>query len=469
MSDSPDDTPSTAPAAPPRHLMLAWLREGARTALMLRPRWDRLDTSPAMMAVLFVLGLALSVLIQRLYVEGPALFYWQAFNAGWLSLALLPWCAWLVRGGRGADAAPDTPRLFTMLQAQAIALSVLAGALYLAMMYGRLNTTKLGPLANLAIWMAPPAIALLPQLLLLWRGGKREPLPSATAMLVLIGCFALNIAARPADFWYPMQREEAGPRQFALTQELVEAQQQLLSKQLAALQPQRPGKVDLYALTFAPYYADVFRRESGMVAQVMAQRFDAGGRVLQLVNHAHTAGSQAWATQLNLRRAIAHMAQLMDRDEDILFIHLTSHGGANGFLASQFTPLSMQNLTPQTLKQWLDDAGIRNRVISISACYSGSWIAPLADENTLVMTAADADHTSYGCGSKSELTFFGRAMYDEQLRNSTRSFEQAHAAARKIILQREQEAGKTDGYSNPQISVGPQIRARLARMLEPTT
>mgnify|MGYP000623762907 CR=1 FL=1 len=24
------------------------------------------------------------------------------------------------------------------------------------------------------------------------------------------------------------------------------------------------------------------------------------------------------------------------------------------------------------------------------------------------MTAADADHTSYGCGRKSELTFFGR-------------------------------------------------------------
>ena len=76
------------------------------------------------------------------------------------------------------------------------------------------------------------------------------------------------------------------------------------------------------------------------------------------------------------------------------------------------------------------------------------------------MTAADADHTSYGCGSKSTLTFFGQAMYDEQLRH-TWSFEQAHAAARKIIDQREREAGKDDGYSNPQISVGPRIRERL--------
>jgi hypothetical protein len=79
------------------------------------------------------------------------------------------------------------------------------------------------------------------------------------------------------------------------------------------------------------------------------------------------------------------------------------------------------------------------------------------------MTAADADHTSYGCGSRSELTFFGRAMYDEQLRQ-TRSFEQAHAQARLVIDQREKDAGKTDGYSNPQIAMGQGMREHLTRL-----
>lgn len=55
-------------------------------------------------------------------------------------------------------------------------------------------------------------------------------------------------------------------------------------------------------------------------------------------------------------------------------------------------------------------------------------------------------------------------MYDEQLRDKTRSFEQAHNAARSVIKQREIDAGKDDGYSNPQISVGAAIRARLARL-----
>jgi hypothetical protein len=61
------------------------------------------------------------------------------------------------------------------------------------------------------------------------------------------------------------------------------------------------------------------------------------------------------------------------------------------------------------------------------------------------------------------LTYFGRAMFDEQLRH-TRSFEQAHAAARAVIEQREQESGKSDGYSNPQIRVGADIRSQLSRL-----
>jgi len=52
-------------------------------------------------------------------------------------------------------------------------------------------------------------------------------------------------------------------------------------------------------------------------------------------------------------------------------------------------------------------------------------------------------------------------VFDEQLRHTV-SFEAALGAARPIIEQREQQAGKTDGYSNPQIHVGRAVRERLA-------
>jgi len=258
----------------------------------------------------------------------------------------------------------------------------------------------------------------------------------------------------------PWQAELAGdtparPR-FELSQETFQAQQALLEQSLAALAPQRPGTVDLYGIVYAPYAQDVFLRESAMVADVLAQRFEADGRVLQFVNHAQATATTPWATPTNLRRAIAAAAARMDRDEDVLAIYMTSHGAMDFQLASRHSPLQVPALTPADLREALDEADVRRRVVVVSACYSGGWVEPLAGPDTLVMTAADATHTSYGCGSRSELTFFGRALFDEQLRK-TRSFRQAFEQAVPVIKQREEEGGKTDGFSNPQLHMGERI------------
>ncbi len=178
--------------------------------------------------------------------------------------------------------------------------------------------------------------------------------------------------------------------------------------------------------------------------------------MLHLLNHAGTALTHPWATPLNLQRAIDALAARMDRDNDVLVVYLTSHGARDFKLAASHWPLEVPPLSPSELRAALDKAGIRNRVIAVSACYSGGWVDVLAGDTTLVMTAADATHTSYGCGQLSELTFFGRAMFDEQLRK-THSFERAFARAVPIIEQREIDAGKDDGFSNPQIRVGAGI------------
>jgi hypothetical protein len=153
----------------------------------------------------------------------------------------------------------------------------------------------------------------------------------------------------------------------------------------------------------------------------------------------------------------------MDRENDVLVVYLTSHGAGDFRLEAANPPLELDTVSPGELRQALDNAGIRNRVIVVSACYSGGWVGPLADDHTLVMTAADATHTSYGCGRGSELTFFGRAVFDEQLRK-THSFEQAFAQAVPVIQRREEEARKPDGFSNPQISAGEKLRPVLQQL-----
>jgi hypothetical protein len=449
-----------------------WWREGLRTGFFLRPRWDGLHTGPAIMAWLVGIIVLMHIGFQRLYFEtGPIKFQWQAFASGWLLTVAYAWASYLVRGKDSrkddSQAAPDAAHLFTALLAQDAVLFLIISPLGVAIVHHFDFYRKGREWATWAFFLVPLIWYLAAQLLLLWRGSDRSKGAMFAASLALV-CSTLLVAyARPSEFWqYDYSAaENKQPKQLKLTQAVMEAQPQLLAKRLSELKPQRRGVIDLYAITYAPYGDDVFRRESGMVAQVMTQRFDAGGHVLQLVNHVDTVGSLPWATPLNLERTIAKFAQVMDKNEDILFIHLTSHGGADGKLASYFWPMEVEPLQPAQLKRWLDKAGIRNRVISISACFSGSWIEPLANADTLVLTAADADHTSYGCGSKSDLTFFGRAMYDEQLRNSTLSFEQAYAVARKVIEKREIEAGKDDGFSNPQMRMGERIRGRLAALI----
>jgi hypothetical protein len=414
----------------------------------------------------------LTLLVERLYIPGPANFYWQAVAGGWFNTAVVAWICYLMRPQplphSQGNAAPGAAHLFCLALAQTQVLTLTVGLFYAALIHGGKYTEKaLGAWGLWAAWLLPLSWGILAELVLFWRAGTRRRGPMLAAAAALLGATALNYAVRPAEFWYPPENteEQAQRKRLQLTQETMEAQPQLLARRLRELAPQRRGVIDLYSISFAPYAGeDVFKRESAMVSEVMAQRFDARGRSLQLVNHVDTLDQWPWATPLNLQRAIRHVAGLMNRNEDVLFLHLTSHGARNGELAAQFWPMSVGAVTPEQLKTWLDEAGIRYRVISISACFSGGWIAPLAAPDTLVMTAADSDHTSYGCGRKSELTFFGRAMYDEQLRNRTLSFTAAHAAARDIIRKREEEAGKDDGYSNPQIAAGAGIQAQLARL-----
>ena len=84
----------------------------------------------------------------------------------------------------------------------------------------------------------------------------------------------------------------------------------------------------------------------------------------------------------------------------------------------------------------LDDAGIKWRIIVVSACYSGGFIDPLKDEHTLIMTASAANRTSFGCGNGSEATYFGDALFQHALRFED-SFVKAFQHARERIAERE--------------------------------
>jgi hypothetical protein len=241
------------------------------------------------------------------------------------------------------------------------------------------------------------------------------------------------------------------------------AQQRLLAQALDALEPGRAGTEDVYVLTAALYASeDVFMKEVGVIADLLEERFDGHGRTVRLVNNPATLETLPIATMTSIRRALAAIGSRMNADEDVLVLYLTSHGSERHRLSVDLWPLELDPVDPAGLRKALDDAGIRWRVIVVSACYSGGYVEPLRDARTLVITASAARRQSFGCGSESDFTYLAKALFDEELRSSL-SFEEAFARARETIAAREREQGFEP--SEPQIDVGTAIREKL-RSLE---
>ncbi len=445
-----------------------WIRQGLRAATLRPVR--ALPAGPGAWTMLLVVAAATAIVTgaSRFEVNGPAVFDASSWLFSWAPDAFLIFGIWLILSWARETTARESPvaAWYLLLTVAGIPVSLCAVAIAALEARGYMPQWWMD-----GSWIAWSVFAALSAWFIaaMWRISRAVTGSRLVAACLVLYAFAVFIFASwqlQTDEWQAAESYDAesyddeGYGSFELSQELFESQQTLLNEALQAITPSAQGERQLYGVVYAPYDEDVFLRESAMVQRVLEERFGARSRVVRLVNNSGTAADLPWATPLNLERSLQALAKTMDVERDVLMVYLTSHGGDDFTLSAWNWPLAVEELTAGRLRSMLDEAGIRHRVIAVSACYSGGWIEPLQDEDTLVMTAADTDHTSYGCGSKSELTFFGRAVFDEQLRN-TLSFEDAFNAAVPVIRQREVEAKKDDGFSNPQLFVGENIRQVL--------
>ncbi|MGY2171916.1 caspase family protein [Pseudomonas gingeri] len=224
------------------------------------------------------------------------------------------------------------------------------------------------------------------------------------------------------------------------------AQGSLLEKALAAVPASTPA-IELYSLVLAgDGKQSVFLREADYVNKMLATRFGAYGQI-SLVNHRDHLVDRPMATRENLRRAAQTLA---DRSgpEDLIFIYLTSHGTHEHELVLDQPRLELADLPADEMASALAPLKNRDKVIVISACYSGGFIPALKDERTLIMTASRADRVSFGCSEEADFTYFGDALFAQAL-NQTDDLQQAFNLAKAHVADREQ----ADNFeaSEPQI------------------
>jgi peptidase C13-like protein len=324
--------------------------------------------------------------------------------------------------------------------------------------------------ALLVMGLGPPLakMALLGFLVWIWlvalravavcAGTRRREFALATAAITAM--IAIDFALLPeVEPWKPADAEEAAAAPALADERLFHAQGELIARALAAVQAGRPGVPELYFIGFAPDASqDVFVREMRYVKQLFDRRFGTAGRSIALASSTDALEEFPIASVTNLARALKRVGEAMNAEEDVLFLFLSAHGDPQYRLSARQPPLELAALTPTALGRMLQDSGVKWRVIVVSACYSGGYVEPLRDANTVVITAAAPDRASFGCEAGRDFTYFGQAFFRDALAK-TRSFTAAFEIAKELVAR--EEAAERLTPSLPQIAVGAAIAARL--------
>lgn len=241
---------------------------------------------------------------------------------------------------------------------------------------------------------------------------------------------------------------------------LVAAQPTLLKAAVDALQPRVADQANVYAVAVAAGGSQLlFAREAKLALQTAAARFGAGyrGGVL-LSNGRDDLLRMPLATRSNMLAAMRGIRDRIDPAHDIAFVYLASHGSPDAALATDL-PGDAATLSPisaASVAAALARAGIQRRIIVVSACFSGSWIPALASDDTIVITAARRDRTSFGCDDTRRLTYFGQAFLEGSPASGT-SLRDTFETARKLVSHWEAKERYTP--SQPQVYVGKNMRA----------
>ena len=408
----------------------------------------------ATIAVLGAVALLIWVVLGRVDIPGPARYQ----PSGLAELAALAGVvlglAWLL----ARSSRPSLPVRCT--------LWLVAGYLPAVAAAGWVLIQPLSPLKFKGIL----ALCVVHAALYFWFGlralGARLPwLPLAALVLVALGVVAL-LQRSQLDFamWSPRQSAEEVAdflESQQRTEELMYRQAERIDARLGSLDT-GVERANVYFVGFAGFGPQkVFAEEIALAARRVAERYAVGARQVLLVNDRRDFDRHPLASPTALARTLSGIGERMNRERDVLFLALSSHGKKDRYLVVENGALPLEKLTAGRLAEILRESGIRWKVLVISACYAGAFIAPLRDPYTVIIAASAPDKTSFGCNDRRALTYFGEAFYRDALPGAA-SLREAFEIAAANIASRERAEGLVP--SQPQAHFGVAIERKLAEI-----
>jgi len=348
----------------------------------------------------------------------------------------------------------------------AIALSVLllSTSLIFTVMWRVIEFTVIDHIDTSTYWWVWGGYMLWLFMVIFWcirtiHGSVTFKVPLSFIAMLFTWIMPVWYIAAGTTYWYAGETETQEDSYTAYrglnAERMLFSQSAILNRDLAALKPERQGIVDVYFVGVGAYARqDVFLKETTFAKSLFDRRFDTQGRSINLINHLSTYADSPLATSTNLEETLRYIGSVMNKDEDVLILYMTSHGSRDHKFSMSFWPLPLNDVTPAMLRKYLDDSGIKWRVVIISSCYSGGFVEPLKNDYSAIATAAAPDRKSFGCSNKNDFTYFGEALLKNQLQREY-SLATAFSQATEEITARETREKLT--ASKPQFVIGTSI------------
>lgn len=313
--------------------------------------------------------------------------------------------------------------------------------------------------------------ALLPIMLWMWlvvavflRRGRalpwqrKLPLVVASMAIALAASLLAETDMKVSEFRYGPETDDlAGTAPDVDSETFWMSQHKLLSEAAARLTAGEGTGPRTYIVTLAPDGSQaLFAREATMAGAALARQFAGARGPLMLSNDDASVGKRPAAIGSNLDTLAKSLSWAGKREEDLVVVYLTAHGAREAYATTVVPEFSqVEPVSAQMLREVLDESGIARRVVIVSACYSGSWIAPLKTPDTIVLTASAADRTSFGCSDDRTYTLFGEALHASGMGKGA-SLADAFAGMKAYIARA--EAREEIKASKPQAFVGANMR-----------
>lgn len=137
---------------------------------------------------------------------------------------------------------------------------------------------------------------------------------------------------------------------------------------------------------------------------------------------------------------------------DACLVYITSHGDEHGVALRAANGM----VVPSTLANAIDaGCGSRPTVVVVSACHSGVFLTTaMRQPNRVVLTAAAADHVSFGCGAGDRYTYYDQCLL-QQFDGAT-TWRDLAASTRSCVEALERRM-RVSPPSQPQIFIGAAV------------